>query len=403
MHHNTTRYRLNTHKPHLAWLMLLISFPSVATVLITPALPQIAHFFTISNSMAQQTITLFIVGYAFGPLLYPPIANRFGRKHAIYAGLVLYFVSCLVCITAIWTHAFVLLLIGRLFMALGASAGMVITFTIINDFYHVEQARPITSYTMLAYSFMPALAIAMGGAITSHLSWIDCFYALFLYGFVILCTSMRLPETLSDRDHHALKIKRIAQKYAKGFRSGRIVLFGAIYGLMSSFIYIIASGAPFIGIKTIGLSPATYGLLFLIPYCGQFIGSFSAGKLNRRFSAYRVLSTGFVSVIIGTLVMLIGFSLGYVNTPVLIMSIFLMMLGLPITYSNTTVMAVSHCDDKATASAILSFTNMGITLLATLIFTLLPIAHAVIMPICFTIILVFASIFVMCAYRRYHS
>ena len=130
------KYRLNVKKPHLACLMLLIGFPSVATVFISPALPQIGSFYHISPAYTQQLMSLFVVGYAIGQLFYPPIANRFGRKIAIYSGLVLYLFACLVCLAGIYSHIFSLLLIGRLLMALGASVGMAITFTIINDFYH---------------------------------------------------------------------------------------------------------------------------------------------------------------------------------------------------------------------------------------------------------------------------
>ncbi len=166
------QYRLNTKKPHLLSLILLISFPSVATVLISPALPAIGDFFVVSNGKAQQLITLFIIGYAIGQLIYSPFANRYGRKIAVYLGIVVYILSCIVCLVGIYIHSFDVLLIGRFLMALGSAVGMIISFTIINDFYFPEQARPVVSYTVLAYAFMPALAVFLGGIITSHISWI---------------------------------------------------------------------------------------------------------------------------------------------------------------------------------------------------------------------------------------
>ena len=76
-----------THQLPLVTLLLMISFASVNAVLFTPALPNIAHFFAISDSIAQQTITWFLIGYAVGQLLYGPLANRFGRKKALFAGV----------------------------------------------------------------------------------------------------------------------------------------------------------------------------------------------------------------------------------------------------------------------------------------------------------------------------
>jgi MFS family permease len=68
-------------------LFLLISFAAVNAMLFTPALPNLTRFFDISEMAAQSTITWFLVGYTVGQLLYGPIANRFGRKSALYVGI----------------------------------------------------------------------------------------------------------------------------------------------------------------------------------------------------------------------------------------------------------------------------------------------------------------------------
>ena len=384
------QYRLDTKKPHLFCLILLISFPSVSTVLISPALPAISDFFNVSNGYTQQLITIFVIGYALGQLIYSPFANRFGRKIATYLGISLYLLSCLICLVGIYSHNIEILFVGRFLMALGSSVGMIISFTIINDFYHPEQARPIVSYTVLAYAFMPALAIALGGFITTHFSWIDCFYFYLIYGILILITSSRLPETLQNKNINALKIKPILRGYYNAFSTGRLVLFSIIYGLMSAFIYIVASGAPFIGIDEIGLTPALYGTLLLIPYCGQFIGALSAGRLSKRLSAYQIMNLGYSSTIFGSLFMFISFVFHWVNTFSLLAPIFFIMMGLPMTYSSVTVMALIGYEDKATGSAIMSFITMSVTLAATLILTVLPNQNPLMMPSLFIAILIVA-------------
>ena len=128
-------------KPHILALILLIGFPSVSVVLISPALPKISQVFHITASYAQQIIFLFIIGYALGQLLYPPFANRYGRKIAIYIGLTLYFISWLLCLVGIHWQSFAMILLGRFGMALGSAVGMVISFTLINDVYEPKQAR----------------------------------------------------------------------------------------------------------------------------------------------------------------------------------------------------------------------------------------------------------------------
>ena len=74
------------HHPSLFTLLLLISFASVNAVLYTPALPAISQYFEVSSDMVQQTITIFLLGYTVGQLIYGPIANRFRRIPAIAVG-----------------------------------------------------------------------------------------------------------------------------------------------------------------------------------------------------------------------------------------------------------------------------------------------------------------------------
>ena len=384
------QYRLDTKKPHLLCLILLIGFPSVAAVLISPALPAMRHFFNVSNGYTQQLITIFVVGYALGQLIYSPVANRFGRKIATYLGMSLYLLSCLVCLAGIYLHQIEIVFFGRFLMALGSSVGMVISFTIINDFYYPEQARPIVSYSILSYAFMPALAIALGGLITTHFHWIYCFYFYFIYGIVVLVISTRLPETLQQKNPRALNLKPLLHSFYHAFSAWRLVLFSIIFGLMSAFVYIIASGGPFIGIDEIGLTPANYGMLLLIPYCGQFIGALSAGRLSKQLSAYQVMGLGYSSIIVGSLFMFICFACHWVNAFSLMAPIFFIMMGLPMTYSSASVMALVDYEDKATGSAIMGFITLSITLAAIFILTLLPSKVPLMMPSLFIVILIMA-------------
>src|SRR3990167_10634613 len=82
-------YRLDVKKPHLLTLMFLSAFASMGAVLMMPALPEISAHFGTHTSTTQLTVTCFLLGYAVGQLIYGPLANRYGRKKAIYIGIVI--------------------------------------------------------------------------------------------------------------------------------------------------------------------------------------------------------------------------------------------------------------------------------------------------------------------------
>jgi DHA1 family bicyclomycin/chloramphenicol resistance-like MFS transporter len=131
---------MKTNKLSFITLLLLISFASVNAVLFTPALPIIAKFFVISDSAAQLTISWFLIGYTLGQLLYGPLANRFGRKPALYIGITLQIASSLLCALSSSFHHYLILVIGRFLLALGSGVGLKMTFTLVNESFEPKIA-----------------------------------------------------------------------------------------------------------------------------------------------------------------------------------------------------------------------------------------------------------------------
>ena len=377
---------ISSKKPSVFSLIILISFPSASAVLMSPTLPDISRAFSISVDDTQWMILLFIIGYALGQIIYAPIANRFGRKPAIYTGVAIYFIGNAICFMGIDYHLYSLLLIGRLLLALGSAVGMVISFTMINDSYAPQESRSIIGYTVLAYAFMPALGIFIGGWVTHFFSWIACFDVYVIFGLIVLVLSFTLPETLKPSEKSPINFTHVLNRFTAGFSNRQLVLFSCIYGLMASYIYIIASSAPFIAINRMSLTAAHYGTLMIIPYCGQFIGGTFAGKLSHRFKPFTMMSIGYGTAIFGSLLMFILFLFNWINVYTLIIPMISIMFGLPIVYSATTMMALLNFKDKATGSAVMSFITMSIAFLASCLLLVIHNQHPITMPILFLIV-----------------
>ena len=145
--------------PRILILLMLISYAAISAVLFTPALPELAAYFQITDSMAQATMSIFLVGYALGQLPYAPLANRYGRKKTIYIGLSLALFGTILC----WvTSSFHLFFIGRFLQALGAAVGLKITFTMIGDSYAGAEATKKIAYIMLAFAITPRIRSCLG-------------------------------------------------------------------------------------------------------------------------------------------------------------------------------------------------------------------------------------------------
>ena len=365
-------HRLNKKEPHILTLIVMSSFAFMGAVIFTPALPQMARFFKISQGHSQLAITLFLIGYAIGQLIYGPLSNRFGRKNAFYIGIVIATIGSTVSIISEPMHSFGFLIAGRLLEALGSSAGLVIAFTIVNDHYYPDQARKIISYMMLAFAVVPGAATLLGGVLVSHFHWISCFYFLLIYGLTLSIPASRLAETAIKSDKHALEIKKIKANYGAAFKNKTLVANSLFFSLTSMCIYVYATAAPFVAINYLDISAEKFGFLGLIPFIGTGLGAVVSAKLSQKRSAQSLMKLGLIIELVSTILMAILFFLGIVNLFILIALGFIFMFGGCMIISNAASVASSKIDDKANASAVMNFINISMAVCGTFILTIIP-------------------------------
>lgn len=347
-------------------LLLLISFASVNAVLFTPALPDVVNFFNITNAAGQKTITWFLIGYALGQLVYGPIANRFGRKPALYIGVSLQIISSFLCVFSGYIHEYSLLVIGRFLLALGSGVGLKMTFTLVNECYEPKMASKKISYLTLAFAITPGLGVALGGILNTHYGWMSCFYASAIYGLILLLMLTRLPETQKILDYKALKVSHLLRKYSVQFKNIPLVAGGLIMGGSTSFIYIFAAVAPFIAINLFGMSSLEYGFTNLLPPIGLIIGSLISPRVVDRYSPKLLIRAGIFIAGAGILLM-IFFMLTHLSIIIsLFAPIVIIYFGLSFIIANTSSIAMSYTSDKSHGSAVMNFINMGIATIAVL-------------------------------------
>jgi len=356
----------------LLTLVLLVSFGSVCAVLFTPGLPAIAKHFGISMSDAQLTISLFLVGYALGQLLYGPLANRFGRKPTLYLGIGLEIVAACLCCFAASIEAFWLLVLARLLMALGAGCGLKMTFTLIGDVYPQQQATRIISYLILAFAITPGLAVSLGGYLVENISWQSCFYLLVGYGVLLLILCSRLPETAAKKDTQALRASLILKGYLAQLTNVQLICCAGLVGAGTAIVYIFASLAPFLAMSQLQLNPSQYGLYNLLPPIGMLLGSIWAMYLAEKWSANRCIGLGLAIALLGEVLMwMVSFG-GYVSAWVLFLPMIVIYAGLSLVFANASSLATSGATDKAYASAMMNFINMGFSVVCVFLLGYLP-------------------------------
>jgi MFS family permease len=373
-------YKLSIKKPHTAILIKLISLASIGATLFTPGIPQIQSFFHISEGTAQLALTLFLLGYAIGQIIYSPFANRFGRRPTIFAALFVAMIGSFLSALSGSFESFSLLIVSRLLTAIGASAGLVLSLTIINDYYYEHQARKVVPIVSTAFAIVPFLGVAIGGVLVHQFGWISTFYFLLSYYFVVLLFATRLPETATNLSKKETRANVICQKYLEAVRDRRLFFFSCLFGITTAMIYIFAATAPLIAADDLKMNSQEYGFVNLIIALFYVAGNLVASQLNRRFSALKIIMLGFFIFAGAFVALLLFFLMGHISPWTFFTPFVIAYFSYPLAYSNAIVLASNHYKDKAAGSAIVNFINMLIAVGGTFVVQYLPGPLTIAMP-----------------------
>ena len=175
-------------------LLIYICVASISATIITPALDVIQSNFHLTASQLQWVISLFLLGYVVGQLIYGPLASRVGGLKALRLGLIINLIGIMLCLLSLIISSYALLLFGRLITALGAASGLSCTFILINDYLSDHKKKQVLGFCIVSFTLGIGLAILIGGFIAQYLDVIDCFWVLFIHGILMfLATYLFMP------------------------------------------------------------------------------------------------------------------------------------------------------------------------------------------------------------------
>jgi predicted MFS family arabinose efflux permease len=343
-----------SNNPSMITLILLTSFAAAGAMLLTPALPMMAQSLAITAEHVQLVVSVYLAGYALGMLPYGPFANRFGRKPTLYFGLVLAIIGALISVVAGCFQLFGLLVFGRLVTAVGASVGLKIAYTMVGDLYSGAHATRKIATLMLGFPVASAIAMTVGGFLTQHVGWYGSLYALVVYGIFLLVLSTRLPETASELDLDALRIKHIYRGYAREIFHMPMILSSLQVGMTCSILYVFAAKAPFLAINVLGLRPDVYGSLSFLAALGQATGLSLSIYFAYRLHQLQAMFVGLCALITAIILFILGFWLFGFSLVTFFLPVPLMFMGNSLVTSNATSYALSASHKRSYASALVN-------------------------------------------------
>ncbi|HLS69845.1 MAG TPA: multidrug effflux MFS transporter [Kiloniellales bacterium] len=342
----------------LPLIILLVAFGPVSTDLYLPSLPRLVEVFGTTSAAAQLTLSVFLVGFACGMLIYGPLSDRFGRRVVLIGGISLFVLASVACLAA---PSIEWLIAGRFLQALGAAAGPVLGRAVVRDVYGPNRAAQALSYVAMAMALAPAVGPVLGGLVTQAFDWWANFLLLLLFGVIALVgVAVFLPETNRYRDASATEARRLLANYRQLLSSreylGFVLIVSGGYGGIFSFI----SGSSFALIGGLGLSPLAYGFSFAGAIMGYMIGSFASARLYGRVKLETLIGLGCLAMLLGSALGVLLALSGILTIAAVVLPASILFLGCGLVMPNGQAGALRPYPRLAgSASAMLGFLQMG--------------------------------------------
>jgi len=339
-------------------LIALVAFGPLSTDLYLPALPAMGEAMGVGESEVQLTLSIFLFGFAGGQLVYGPLSDRFGRRPVLICGIAIFTLASIACAMVDTIEA---LIAARLAQAIGACAGPVLGRAIARDVYGRNRATGILAYMGMAMSLAPMIAPAIGGVLTRIYDWHASFWLLGgIGGLILLGVLTGLPETNRHRYREATNPVQILRNYAKLLSDRLYVGYLLIVAFTYAGIFVFISGSSFVLITRLGLREDVYGLAFGAVILGYTVGSFSAGRLARRFRPPSLVAIGaFVQYAAG-LAAVVTMAAGHVTLLTVILPFSAYMLGTGFCMPGATAGAIGPFPRMAgTAAALVGFCQLS--------------------------------------------
>ncbi len=274
----------------------LMATNALSIDIMLPGLPAIGHALgVVGENERQWVITAYLLGFGGAQLIYGPLADRFGRRPVLIAGMTVFVVFS---VLAAFAWSFETLLLARVLQGVGVAGTRVLAVSIIRDCYAGRTMARVMSLTFIVFFTVPILAPSVGQAVLLVAPWPWIFGVLAIFGGAVgLWAATRLPETLHPEDRRPIAVASIwnavrvtlSQRVSSGYMVAQTITTGGMFGFVTS--------AQQIFVDALG-EEAWFPILFALCAVGMGFASFVNASIVERLGQRKVSHAALLAVIV---------------------------------------------------------------------------------------------------------
>jgi MFS transporter, DHA1 family, multidrug resistance protein len=256
-----------------------------------PAFAGIASALDATPLQMQQTLSAYLLGFAFMNLFHGALSDCFGRRPVVLIGLGVFTLASVGCAVA---GSIGQLVFWRTVQGMSAGAGIVVSRAIIRDMFPPADAQRVMSQVTLFFGVAPAIAPMVGGFLFVHADWHSIFWFLTAVGAALLVSNWRLlPETLHANMKQPFHVGTLMREYWRLCSSPKFMMLVLASGIPFNgmFLYVLATPV-FLG-EHLHFAPQQFFWFFLCSIGGIMAGAAVSGRLAGKMSAKRQIMRGF--------------------------------------------------------------------------------------------------------------
>lgn len=256
-----------------------------------PAFTGIAESLGATPLQMQQTLSAYLLGFAVMNLFHGALADSFGRRPIVLAGVALFTLASVGCALSQSIGALVFF---RAVQGMSAGAGMVVSRAIIRDLFPPSEAQRVMSQVTIYFGVAPAVAPIVGGFLFVHAGWHTIFWFLVGIGAALWLTMWRmLPETLHVSQVQAFSVRNLLRGYWQMVSNPKFIALAFASGVPFNGMFLYVLSAPvFLG-DLLGLGPTQFFWFFMSTISGIMLGAWWSGRLAGKITPQRQIRRGF--------------------------------------------------------------------------------------------------------------
>jgi MFS transporter, DHA2 family, metal-tetracycline-proton antiporter len=174
------------------WILYLIFFAVLNETVFNVSTPAVARQFSLSPSGVSWMMTIFMIFFGIGSVIYGRLSDIFSLKKLIFTGTALYVTGSIMGF--LFQFSYPMVIVSRAIQGMGGSSIPALIFVIVARHVGVNERGKIFGLITSTVSFAVGLGPVIGGTVSRYLHW----HFLFLIPVLILAAlpfiSKRLPD-----------------------------------------------------------------------------------------------------------------------------------------------------------------------------------------------------------------